>query len=64
MAQIITNMAIEDLKIVGKDVEEGDVANVEEEDFAALHALFESEYQQLLKDIDDEIAKRSQKQLG
>lgn len=65
MAQIISNMAIEDLKIVGKDVEEGDVASVVvEADFVALHALFESEYEQLLKDIDAEIAKRSHKQLG
>jgi hypothetical protein len=64
MGQIITNTAIEDLKINlhanGEDINtaEGDMA---EDDFATAYAAFESEYQKLIKDLDAEISKRSQK---
>jgi hypothetical protein len=65
MEQIIAPMAIENLKINlhanSEDINTavGDMAI--EEDFASAYAAFESEYQKLIKDLDDEISRRSQK---
>ena len=69
MGRIITNMATKNvdtkplLIMEGEDDLEADGDVAAEPDFAELHALFEIQYEQLLTDTSDEIAKRSQKLL-
>ena len=68
MEQIITRAPLESLWIrsqankAGKGLfEDTDTTIVIDSDFEEYHALLETEYQQLLSDINDEIAKRTQK---
>ena len=45
----------------GKDCNDADKGMVTEQDFIEFHALLESQYQQLLGEINEEIVKRNQR---
>jgi hypothetical protein len=45
----------------GKDGTESDKGMVTEQDFAEYHALLESQYEQVLSEINEEIMKRTQR---
>lgn len=67
MEQILTSTPSGHLRIksqankAGKGFKDTDTAIVVDSDFEEYYALLETEYEQLLIDINDEIAKRTQK---
>ncbi len=68
MGRIITNTATENpetkFQVNTRDKDkQTDTASVAELDFADLHILFEKQYEQLLNDTSDEMAKRTQRVL-